>query len=142
MAVYVDDMQARYDRRLEQCGRPGRYETVGGAGGLAADGVAEGVGPDSNEGETSVGVPETLLGEYWFTARAVDDRGEASEWAVPFRFIATGDQDTGPFIDPDSFVSGGGCGACAGSVSPMEQPAAWWLVALMPVALVWRRRRS
>jgi len=36
MAVYVDDMQARYDRRLEQCGRPGRYETVGGAGGLAA----------------------------------------------------------------------------------------------------------
>ena len=61
---------------------------------------------------------------------------------APFTFITTGDQDTGPFVDPDSFVAGAGCRACAGSVSPVDEPATWWLVALLPVAMLWRRRRD
>ncbi|MCO4769605.1 MAG: PKD domain-containing protein [Deltaproteobacteria bacterium] len=106
-----------------------------------SDGVAEGAGPDDEEDVTSVLVPETLLGEFYWTARAVDDRGAASDWAEPFHFIATGDSDSGPFIDPDSFVAGAGCKACASSVSAADEPATLWLLALLPAAMLVRRRR-
>jgi MYXO-CTERM domain-containing protein len=86
-------------------------------------------------------VPVTLLGEYYWTARAVDELGEASDWAVPFRFVATGDQDTGPVVDPDSFVGGSGCKGCASSMSATERPTTLWLLALLPGALLVRRRR-
>jgi len=107
-----------------------------------ADSVSEGSGPAEGEDITSVLVPQTLLGEYWWTARAVDDRGDASAWAEPFRFVATGDQDTGPIVDPDSFVGGGGCKACASSVSADQAPAVLWILALLPGVLIARRRRS
>jgi len=109
---------------------------------LARDGVAEGAGPDGSDTTTSVLVPETLLGEYFWTARAVDEDGAASAWATPFQFTATGDGDNGPYIDPDSFVSGGGCAGCTSSVGASETPAAVWLLALLPGLMVVRRRRS
>ncbi len=108
---------------------------------FSSDGVAEGSGPDEGEDTTSVLVPVTLLGEYYWTARAVDELGEASDWAVPFRFVATGDQDTGPVVDPDSFVGGSGCKGCASSMSATERPTTLWLLALLPGALLVRRRR-
>jgi len=109
---------------------------------LSRDGVAEGSGPDEGEDTTSTLVTQTLLGEYYWSARAIDEEGEASEWATPNRFIATGDGDSGPFVDPDSFVSGGGCSGCLSSVSGAEAPAAVWLLALLPGLLVIRRRRD
>jgi len=106
-----------------------------------AEGVSEGAGPAGSEEFTSVAIPETLVGEYWWTARAVDEFGAVTPWAESFRFTATGDTDTGPIIDPDSFVGGGGCKGCVGSVSPVDSPATWWLVALIPAAALMRRRR-
>ncbi len=108
---------------------------------LSREGVAEGAGPADGEDVTSVLVPTTLEGEYYWTARAVDEFGAASAWATPFRFEATGDQDTGPVIDPDSFVGGSGCAGCGSSVSATETPAIWWLLALLPGLMVVRRRR-
>ena len=108
---------------------------------FASNGVAEGSGPEDDEDITSVLVPETLLGEYYWTARAIDEFGAASEWVTPNRFIATGDQTSGPVIDPDSFVGGSGCNGCAGSVSGASAPMAVWLLALLPGLLAVRRRR-
>ena len=107
----------------------------------ATDGVAEGAGPADGEDITSVLVPENLEGEYFWTARAVDEFGDASEWAVPNRFTATGDTTTGPVIAPDSFVGGSGCSGCSGSVSGSVTPTAVWLLALLPGFLAVRRRR-
>ncbi|MCO4769607.1 MAG: PKD domain-containing protein [Deltaproteobacteria bacterium] len=107
-----------------------------------ANGVANGAGPADDEDSTSVLVPETLLGVYYWTARARDDEDGVSDWAIPNEFTATGDSDSGPFIDPDSFVGGAGCKACASSVSAADQPATLWLLALLPVAMLARRRRS
>ena len=108
---------------------------------FAGNGVPEGSGPEDDEDVTSVLVPETLLGEYYWTARAVDEFGAASEWATPNRFIATGDQVSGPVIDPDSFVGGSGCSGCGGSVGGSGAPAAVWLLALLPGLVAVRRRR-
>ena len=56
--------------------------------------------------------------------------------------MATGDQGTGPVVDPDSFVGGGGCKGCQGSMSADgEAPSAWWLMLLVPGLLAVRRRR-
>lgn len=68
-----------------------------------------------------------LEGDYFWTARAVDEYGAASEWAEPL-FVTVG----------NGFYSGG-C-ACA-STSTSERPA-WALMPLLMMGLLIRRRQS
>ena len=68
-----------------------------------------------------------LEGDYYWTARAVDEYGAASEWAEPV-FVTVG----------NGFYSGG-C-ACA-STSTSERPA-WALMPLLMMGLLIRRRQS
>ena len=106
-----------------------------------ADGVVEGAGPLGEEGNSTVEVPFDLgTGEWYWSARSVDDRGDASEYQVPNRFLTDGDPavDTD---DPNGYTAGvGACSACQSSVVGADAPAAVWLLVLIPGVLVVRRR--
>jgi len=78
-----------------------------------------------------------LEGEVFWTARAVDEHGAASDWAEPWRYRAPGygiDDGTG-----DGVTGGSGCD-CASSVSGESSNTAWLLL-LLPLAGLARRRR-
>ena len=109
-----------------------------------ADGVIAGAGPLGAEDNSTVEVPFDLEeGEYFWSARSVDDRGAASEYQVPNRFITEGDPGQVDPIDPDGYTAGvGACSSCQSSVIGADAPAAVWLLALVPAAMLLRRRRD
>ncbi len=104
-----------------------------------ADGVVAGAGPLGAEDNSTVEVPFDLEreAEYFWSARSVDDRGAVSEYQVPFRFVTDGDPGQVDPVDPDGYTAGvGACSACQSSVIGADAPAAVWLLALVPAALV------
>ncbi len=99
--------------------------------------VAEvtGVATDGS-GAVTWTVDVVLEGETFWSARAVDEDGEDSAWAAPWRYVVpTGDDDD---AGDDDDSTGTGCD-CATSVA--GHGASWWALLLaLPVALVRRRR--
>jgi hypothetical protein len=91
------------------------------------------VGDDTKTSWTS---DTNLDGVVYWTARAVDDRGAASEWATPWMFTI-GEDPTGD-DDDDDMLNGGAC-ACESSMA--DAPSTAWALALLPLGLVQRRRR-
>jgi PKD repeat protein len=103
----------------------------------STDGLIAGAGPEGTADQTSWRTEANLEGTVYWTARAVDDRGAASEWADPWMLVL----DTGEPIalEPDGLLTGG-CESCASSVS--GSPArGLWAALLLPLVL-FRRRRS
>ena len=95
--------------------------------------VPAGAGPLGDAQSASATVDGLLeAGEYFWSARAVDGPGAGSEWQTPNRFRL--DATVGA---PDP--TGPECG-CASS--GRDVPPTTWLVALLPLALVLRRRRA
>jgi PKD repeat protein len=95
-------------------------------------------GPEGTADQTSWRTEMSLQGEVYWTARAVDERGAASEWADPWMLILdTGEPDA---LDPDVLLTGG-CEACVSSISSDPTPErGLWLLLFLPLAL--RRRRA
>ena len=110
---------------------------------FTADGVVEGAGPFGEEGNATVEVPFDLgEGEWFWSARSVDDGGAASEYQVPNRFLTDGDPGKVDPEDPNGYTAGvGACSSCQSSVIGADAPAAVWLLALIPGVLLVRRRR-
>lgn len=87
-------------------------------------------------GTTSWTVPVRLEGTVWWTARAVDADGEASDWAAPWSFAApAGEAEPPPPGDDDD--DDDGCD-CESSVASGSASLAWLLLA--PVLALRRRR--
>ncbi len=88
-------------------------------------------------GTTSWEVDVALVGDVYWSARAVDSLQATSDWAVPWAYrvpdVSGDDDDAGDDDDDD----GTGC-ACQGSVAGGGS-ATWALLLLIPLAL--RRRR-
>ncbi len=110
-----------------------------------AVGVVAGAGPLGAEDNSTVEVPFDLErdAEYFWSARAVDERGAASTYLTPNRFVTDGDPGAVQPEDPDGYTAGvGACSSCQGSVIGADAPATAWLLALVPAALLLRRRRD
>jgi PKD repeat protein len=94
-------------------------------------GLGPGEGPSGTADQTSWSAPLGVVGTVYWSARAVDDRDEASEWAVA-RSLVFDDDLIEPPPDDDS---GPDCG-CAGA---SRGTATWWLT-LVLLPLFGRRR--
>ena len=87
--------------------------------------IPAGGGPSGTEEVTTWQVPGEIAAELYWTARAVDEHGAASEWAIPFLMtVGTG--------------IGGGCDQCSAVAAPSASPFA--LLLLLPLIAVRRRR--
>jgi hypothetical protein len=85
------------------------------------EGLVAGAGPSGTADQTSWRSAVALTGTVLWTARAVDDQGEASEWAEPFEYTVT-------FVEPlppGDEVPDCGCEAAAGTAQPS------WLLLLL-----------
>ena len=102
----------------------------------STDGLLGGAGPVGDDTKTSWTSDTNLDGVVYWTARAVDDRGAASEWATPWMFTI-GEEPTGDDDDDDT-LNGGACD-CESSMA--DAPSTAWALALLPLGLVQRRRR-
>jgi len=104
------------------------------------DGLVGGAGPEGTADQTSWRVDANLEGVVYWTARAVDERGAASDWADPWMLTA----DTGEPVgaQPDDILTGG-CSNCQGEASLASADAPVGFVALAMLLLVpaVRRRR-
>jgi hypothetical protein len=114
-------------------------DVVAGGAGLALLG---GTGPLGNDDATSWRVDTNLDGELYWSARAVDEFGEASEWALPFSLTVRGGEPD--VAAPIPVLGGGGpvdC-SCSSSIAGVGASgnAAALLLLLLPLAA--RRRRS
>jgi hypothetical protein len=91
--------------------------------------LAPASGPEGTDDQTSWTPTVTLSVAGWWTARAVDERGAASDWAEPRRLTVGSDEPTGDeTISPDC-----GCTTMVGA-----SPSAVWL---LPLLFARRRRR-
>ena len=97
-----------------------------------------GAGPEGTADQTSWRTESNLEGPVYWTARAIDNRGAASEWAAPWMLVLdTGEPDA---LDPDALLTGG-CEACTSSLSGDADPMqGLWLLLFLPLA--WRRTRA
>ena len=96
--------------------------------------------PVDGSGTLTWTVDAVLEGEVFWSARAVDDDGEDSAWATPWRYVVpTAGDDDDASGDDDDDGTGTGCD-CASSV--VGDGASTWALLLLalPVALLRRRR--
>ena len=97
--------------------------------------------------------PDLAAGTYYWSARAVDEFGAASEWAPAWSFDVasdTGDPDTGNDtgdgidtggnVDTGAFAKGGSCGCAYGSGSGSAPGGVAGMLGLLGFALIKRRR--
>ena len=84
-------------------------------------------------GTTEWLVPTRLEGTHYWTARAVDANGAASDWATPWSFVAPGGEAEVPPPPPEET----GCD-CESSVARGSASLVWLL--LVPVLAIRRRR--
>ncbi len=89
--------------------------------------IDAGGGPAGTETETSWRVPEAIAGEFYWTARSVDEQGAASDWANPW-LVTVGDGIAG------------NCEQCNASFAPAGPRGALAILALFALAGVRRRR--
>ena len=119
-------------------------EVLAGGEGLS---ILAGSGPEGFEEMVAWTVDQTLIGEVFWSARAVDETGAASDWAPAFRLVvSTGEPTLDEILDE---VLGGGAGGdfsdCNCSSSVAGEPALVSRLALvaalffLPLA-AWRRR--
>ncbi len=102
---------------------------------VETSGLAAGEGPEGTADQTSWQAAVGVVGTVYWSARAVDDRGAASDWAVA-RSLTFDDGELPPGDDDDDDdVDGPDCGC---TEAPGAAPG-WWLLAVVP--LVVRRRR-
>jgi MYXO-CTERM domain-containing protein len=87
--------------------------------------------------DTDWTVPSTLTGTYYWTARALDADGAASEWAGVWAFTAPSEAQPPARDDDDD--DGTGCD-CQSDVADTPGGSLAWLALLLPLTL--RRRRS
>jgi hypothetical protein len=100
--------------------------------------LLEGAGPEGTADQTSWRTEVNLTGTVYWSARAVDDRGAASDWADPWMLVLdTGEPDA---VSPDVLLTGG-CAACTSSLSGGDLDRGLWLLLFLPAVLI-RRRRS
>ena len=113
-------------------------DVVAGGEGL---GLLAGTGPSGNDNATSWRVDTNLDGELYWSARAVDEFGAASEWALPFSLTVQGGEPD--IAIPGPVLGGGGPVDCSCSSSlagaGSSGNAAALLLLLLPLAA--RRRR-
>ena len=100
------------------------------------DGVA---GVVAGAGTTAWTVSVNLEGTLYWSARAVDADGAASEWAAPWSLVAPTSEVAGDDDDDDDDDGGTGCD-CAASVADASAPS-WALLLLLVPAVALRRRR-
>jgi PKD repeat protein len=113
-------------------------DIVAGGEGL---GLLGGTGPLGTEGATSWQVDSNLNGALYWSARSVDEFGEASEWAVAFALVVEGGE---PEVSLPQEVLGGGALAgcsCASSVAGRLPLRGLALLLLLLAPLAVRRRR-
>jgi MYXO-CTERM domain-containing protein len=114
-------------------------DIVAGGEGL---GLLAGTGPSGSEGATSWQVDSNLNGQLYWSARSVDEFGEASEWAVAFALLVEGGE---PVVTLAEDVLGGGSLAgcdCSSSVAGGPLPLRGLaLLSLLLAPLAVRRRR-
>jgi len=94
-----------------------------------ATGLAPGDGPDGTQDQTSWAYDAEEGGIYYWTARAVDEGGAASDWAEPFMLRITPPSDR-----TDA------CGDCEASLAP-GSASPWLLLGLVALG-GFRRRRN
>ncbi len=118
---------------------PELSDVVAGGEGL---GLLGGTGPAATDGATSWQVDSNLNGDLYWSARAVDEFGEASEWAAPFALKVEGGE---PNVEvPEDVLGGGaleGCDCSMGSADGGLPVRALALLALFMVPITLRRRR-
>ena len=100
------------------------------------EGLAPGAGPLGGADQTTWQLTARLNGTYYWSARAVDDQGAASDWAAAWSF-SFDDSDPLPPVD-DTLT--GGCDSCESSLADGSVPTAWALLLLLVPVL--RRRRA
>jgi hypothetical protein len=106
----------------------------------SVEGLLSASGPEGTADQTSWRTDINLQGTVYWSARAVDDRGAASEWADAWMLILdTGDPD-GP--NPDDLLTGGcGCDDAEASFASADSPAGFLALALLLLVPAIRRRR-
>jgi len=114
-------------------------DVVAGGEGL---GLLGGTGPLGNDDATSWRVDTNLNGDLYWSARAVDEFGAASEWALPFTLTVQGGEPE--VVIPDEVLGGGGpvdcsCSSSIVAASPSGH-AALLLLLLLPLSARRRRR--
>ena len=114
-------------------------DVVAGGEGL---GLLGGTGPLGNDDATSWRVDTNLNGDLFWSARAVDEFGAASEWALPFTLTVQGGEPE--VVIPDDVLGGGGpvdcsCNSSIVAASPSGH-AALLLLLLLPLSARRRRR--
>ncbi|MCO4769478.1 MAG: hypothetical protein KDA24_05560, partial [Deltaproteobacteria bacterium] len=92
----------------------------------------------NEEGLTSWTLTTDLAGEVFWTARAVDENGAASDWAAPWRYTAP-PGDIGDGTGDGVTAGSGGC-SCDSSLVADDSSSAWALLLLPLLGLVRRRR--
>ncbi len=104
------------------------------------EGLLGGAGPEGTADQTSWRSDTNLTGVVYWTARAVDERGAASDWAEPWMLTA----DTGEPVgaQPDDILTGG-CGACSpeASMASADSPLGFVALAMLLLVPAVRRRR-
>ena len=116
-------------------------DIVAGGEGL---GLLGGTGPSATtDGATSWRVSSNLNGDLYWSARAVDEFGEASEWAAPFALKVEGGE---PDVElPDDVLGGGALEGCNCESSVAGRGGRLGVLALLLLFLaplaVRRRRR-
>ena len=98
-------------------------------------GVAAGQGPEGTADQTSWLAELDGSGTVYWSARAVDDRGAASAWAVARSLVLDEGVIPPGDDDDDDDTDGPDCGC---TESP-RAASSWWLLAVLPFAV--RRRR-
>jgi PKD repeat protein len=102
--------------------------------------ILEGSGDDGGETQTSWRVDMALDGALWWSARAVDELGAASDWAPAWSFSVA--EEALPPAGPDTITTGGvGCD-CEASVAGMATGAGPAVLLLGLLGLAVRRRRA
>ncbi len=92
----------------------------------------------AGEGTTSWLVDVNLEGTVYWTARAVDLDGAASDWATPWSYVAPS-ESVPPTGDDDDDDDDAGCD-CQNSVGGVGATGLWAFALLLPLGLLRRRR--
>jgi hypothetical protein len=94
----------------------------------------------NEDGLTRWAVDVDLADEVFWTARAIDENGAASDWAEPWRYRAPeGGIGSG---DGDAFTGGaGGCDCAEAGSSVVGSGSSAWALLLLPLLGLVRRRR-
>jgi hypothetical protein len=106
----------------------------------SGNGLLAGAGPEGTADQTSWRTDVNIEGEVYWTARAVDERGAASDYADPWLLTLDSGEPDGPTVDD---ILTGGCVACAGeaSVVSADNPVGFLAMAMILLIPLVRRRR-